>query len=409
LIIPYIHVGWFFNILTFTYYAFPLIYIIYWPENSFKLLGRRFNDDFIKDVSLLLLVCQLSFIVAEAFVKREGQIKIYARKYYQIKPIYIYILLFCTYLMFFNRWSSVGGFLKVIAQNRGEYMNDAAESSGLFSRYDILFYVVTTLLIYNVCIAKDFVKKNIFLIILYILFLVLPIIMGTRLILLTTVISLFAGLFFTKRDYLERNKLRILITGILLLFGFSIFSTVRNQLTEYFAYGKFDLKTEDIVLMPSELFTGVLSHHSIESGVNNNGFTYFKRLTPNSIVTNLGLEPTIPYSQQIANESIYSSGVAVYTIPFLTDLYFGADKNLVYFLLLSIFLYLVFTKVQKRIYKKNVIYLFLFYTLIYYVLRVESSVWFGRFYLSYGVLVMLFIILGKKIYKVDKLNNRDLI
>lgn len=403
---PYLKVGWFFNLLTFAYYGFPIIYIIYWPQFSYSLSNRNFSDSFVISISSILLVCQLGFLLAELFVKNGTTNIFFSKKLYPIKSSYIFVLLLLTYIMFFYRWSSVGGFLTVISQSRVEYMNDASEASGIFSRYDILFYVVTAFIVNNISTSSGYIKKNKLIMSFYALFVILSILMGTRLLLLTTVLGFFAGFFFSHKEYLKKHRKKIILGSLLLMFGFSAFTTVRTYLTEYFSSGNFTMNNEDISLVPAELFTGVLSHHSIENGVKVEGFTFLQRLIPDQINSSLGLESITPYTQQIAMQSMYSSGRAVFTVPYLTDLYFSVNQNLMYFLLLNIFIYLTFNFIQVKLVNKNIIYLFLFYILMYYVLRVESPVWFGRFYLSFILLFIVLLLGGRNIYlKVKEHNN----
>lgn len=396
-ITPYLRIGWFFNLLTFAYYGFPLFYVIFWANKSVELLNRRYSVDFLEDLSLILLVCQVSFFLGEIFGFKRVYPSIESKEQYLIKAKYIYILLGLTYVMFFYRWMSVGGFLNIITQTRVEYMNDVGESSNLLSRYDIVFYIVTALIINNICIGRDYLKKNKVLTLLYLLFLILTVFMGTRLILFTVIICLFSGMFLFKRAVLYRNRTRILVGCVLLLFAFSAFATVRTELTSYFSGGKVRFE-KSVSLVPTELFTGLLSHHSIENGVAVDKITFLQRMLPNTISSMMGTSKTIPFTQEIADQSLFTSGRAVYTVPYLTDIYFSVNKSLFVLWLTSLIIYLSFSYLQFKLYKYNILYLLLLYVLVYYILRVESPVWFGRFYTSYILLYVILLIVGKKIY-----------
>src|SRR5690606_20066700 len=141
--------------------------------------------------------------------------------------------------------------------------------------------------------------------------------------------------FLFHRSYLNRNSKKILMVCCIFVLLFSSFGAMRFKLTEYFSYVRVAVSAEEISLVPTELFTGLLSHHSIEHGVHVEGISFLQRIIPNTISTKLGLGKTIPYTQQIALESFYTSGRSVYTVPYLSDLYFSVGQNFFYFFIFN--------------------------------------------------------------------------
>lgn len=386
--IPFLKVGWFFHLLIFAYYGFPLLYVIYFPNYS-NVINRDFSDFFIIEISSQLMVLQISFLAGEFFIRDKYFSYFKKNKNKLIRtPVIVFLIVF-IYILFFYRWSSMGGFLSVIGQSRIDYMTETASQSGLLARYDILFYIITALLINNILIKSSYIKENKILFTFYICFIFFNILMGMRLLLLVALISTFAVYFMFYRRFLIKNKIKILITSIVFILALSSFATIRQNLKEYFAGENFRLDQDQISLVPSELFTGLLSHHSIENGVKVNEFTYFRRLLPNSLNKMLGNEGYQTYTQDIAKYSRYSSGRAVYTVPLLTDLYFSVNRIGIAFFLIGFILYYCFNKFQYLLLKRDLVYLILFYILIYYVFRAETPVWFGRLYLSFFLLYLV--------------------
>lgn len=401
----YLKVGWFFNLLTFSYYGFPILFIVFFPELAQKAISRNFSTAFINKISIILLICQAGFLISELFVKLQTTLISSSKEYKLLNSYFILVLLIITYISFFYKWSSVGGFSNIIGLYRFEYMNEAAEASNLWARYDLFFYIVTSILIYNIVVSKEFIKKNKLLIVLYGIFVLLTLLMGNRLLLLTFFIGLFSGLFLFHKGYLQKNKKKIVLLSLFFILAFSAFKSIYTQIPAFLLTGNhIDIDKNDISYIPSELFTGLLSHHSIENGVLVDEFSYFKRLVPNRVLRFFDYDGATPFTQLIASESHYTSGRAVYTVPYLTDLYFSTNKSLFVFFIMNILIYSFFSFMQFKIANRNIIFLILFYVLMYYVFRAETSVWFGRFYLSFFLMYLVLKLGGKRLYIVHHMN-----
>jgi hypothetical protein len=396
--ISHLKSGWFFSTLTFAYYGFPIICMTYWPLQSHLELKRHIPNSFIIDISTILLICQIGFLIGELLSPSDRIFKKNRRPTYIVKSKYIFGLLILTYTSFFLKWIDVGGFSTIVTQSRFEYMNDVSENTGILNRYDILFYVVTAILTYNVTHSVRYIHLNRALIGFYSLFLLLSIMMGTRLILLAAIIGFFSMLFLKNKKLISNHKAKVIVCIFTLVIAFSAFKSLREDLGAYFRTGSISENRADISLIPSELFTGILSHHSIEYGVKVNEYTFTQRLIPQKLKQWIGLDKTTPYSQQIALYSHYSSGRAVYTIPYVTDLYFSLNRDLIVLFFTNIIIYIFFSTIPIILKQRNPIYLALFYILIYYVLRAETPVWLGRYYLSFGAAFIIINVFKDELY-----------
>lgn len=396
---PYLKIGWFFNLLTFAYYGLPILVIIFYADFQHELIeNRNFSNNFLIKMSTILAVCQVGFLIAELFIKEKSFAKFSKNNYSPIKSRFIYILLLLTYISFFIRWSDVGGFFTIISQARYTYMNEVSSSVGLKGRYDILFYIVTSIVVYNIIIDRKYIVENKILLLSYGFFIILTILMGTRLLFLCFLIALFSGIFLFNIEFIKRHKKSIFLLTFILILSFSAFKSIYPYIGAYVTNKNINIDEIEISFIPTELLTGLLSHHSIEHGLTINEVSFFERIIPNKLLSMFGFDVATPFTQRIALESFYTSGRAVYTVPYLSAVYFSANKNLFIFSIFNIILYLLFNLIQKKLASKNLLYLILLYVLVYYVMRAEISVWFGRFYLSFFLLFLTIKLGGKRLF-----------
>lgn len=399
--VVYLKIGWFFSLLTFAYYGFPILYIELFPKLAVSTLNRTFSSDFTKDLSAVMLIGQLGFLLSELFIK-DLKIKTdFLKRTHPLNQTFLLILVALLFLSFFYKWSSVGGFMSIIQMKRFEYMNEAADSSNVLGRFDILFYIITSCILYGYFKIPNYFRKNKLVVSLYGLFLVMTLMMATRLLLLTAIVGIFSLLYIHKKSFILKNRFKISAISLVLILFFAAFKTIYPQLLSFYSGGNFSINFDEVSFLPGELFTSVLSHHSIENGVAINDINYLKKITPNRILTLFGYEPVQSFTQMIAEYSFYSSGRSVFTVPYLTDLYFSSNQFLLLFLITNIIVYVSFVRFQKILVRKNSLYLILLYVLIYYTFRAEASVWFGRLYLSF-ILMFLVIKVNDFLYGINK-------
>ncbi len=392
----YIRLGWFFTILTFFYYGFPIIYLNINPDYSIKVLNRFFDDEFLEYCTIVLLVCQCSFFFGELLTSNIHRQKTCSI----IKPIsnkLITVLLILVYVLFFMRWNAVGGFSTIIELNRNEYINEAAASS-IFSRYDIILNIVSLFLAINVSIVKEYIRNNKILFFSYFLFLILTLLMGTRLLMVNYTIGFLCVIFFLNRNILLNRLKTIFLSVFILAILLTLYQTVRLDVVDYFASGTFNIDENKISLVPAEFFTGLLSEHSIKRGMNfQTEFTYFFRMIPSSILEIMGVNDYKNYAVEIADKSRFTSGRVVYTIPYTFDVYHGVGNNLFLLFIVSTMLYLIFYHFINYFSKTNIFIFLSTYFLIYNVFRAENSIWFSKIYLT-----IFFILLLNFLFKLNK-------
>ena len=393
--------GWFFSVICFLYYGFPILTISFYKDYYEKRFSRVFTENFLDDVAIVLLICQIAFFVAEFFCS-----KMMIRKVnYKIEPInskVIYLIIGISILLFFKRWNTVGGFFYVLGANRTEVINEAA-SSGVFSRYDVFLNIVTVYLSINFALAKGYLSQNKLLVTIYSGFLLLIIAMGTRLLFLNYLIGSLCVVYFLNNEIIIKNRKKVSVYIIIIITSLILFQTIRNDIQNYFANNNFSINKEELTIIPLEFYTGILSEHSLSRGmINDYDFTYFIRLVPESIKSILGLQSYDTYAVDIANYSSYSSGSVVYTIPFVMDVYHGVGNDLILTFVTVFVIYFLFNiyfSILSR-QKYHIIYVLLLYFLLYNVLRVEGPIWFSKIYLS-----VIFMFIFEKMRRVTIFNS----
>ncbi|MCJ8498594.1 hypothetical protein MVI27_10015 [Chryseobacterium salipaludis] len=280
---------------------------------------------------------------------------------------------------------------------RAEYINEVAAESSLLSRYDIIITILSVLLAYNIAVDKTYLRNNNALIFFYFIFLLLTLLMGTRLNLVNYLLGFFGTFFILNKNFLLKNRGKLTVAASAIILFLTIYQTVRGDIANYFATDSFSISRENITLVPTEFFTGILSesHLSVIPDINNE-HSYFTRLLPKSIKNFLQLENYDTYAVEIASKSRFSSGNVVYTVPYATDVFHGSADDLFLFLITSTIIYITFSYIAHAFSKTNLMCLVLLYFIIYNVFRAEGPIWFSKFYLNYFLLYLITLLIGKR-------------
>ena len=324
--------GWFFSIVTFFYYGFPLIYLKFDPDYTLITFNRVINTEFLDYICIILLIGQVAFLFSEILVTKFLRHKQPIIKLKDINNTIIYIFLGLSYFLFFYRWNLVGGYINILGMNRVDYINAVAGLNS-YSRYDLTLNIATLFLTIKITLHNNFIRKNKVLIGAYLLLLLLILLMGTRLLILNYIIGFFCILYTLNKKFIIQRKKSLFFSLLTILFFLITYQSIRNDIQQHFTSGKFNITTEKISIIPNEFFTGILSEHSLKMGNKpNDQISYFQRLIPTSVKSLIGIKQYDRYVEEIANYSVYSSGRLVYTIPFIFDVYHGAGNNILLFI-----------------------------------------------------------------------------
>lgn len=424
--IGFVHPGWFLVIVNGLYgFIVPISYIVLREDihKAYSGVYKYFNYDNFVFIMWMYVFVSIGFLYSETIIilirkislkkvknnymkfRKKKEEKVDLKSIYLVLNIMLIIGIYLIYL----RFNIVGGLSQALLYNRRDLAAEFAES-GIFSRYDYFFNIYFIIKL-SVILKYDRKKRKIFRYVLilfgYILF---TFVMGIRLNILVLLLSLFSVLYSNdikiyKKGGITRvvsqfwlkNKRKLVFGVVLVFILFSWYTFQRTNIRNALVGGALEIKNVSLVsmLFPGEFGTGyVPGLISLNNNYNSLGSSYWLKFIPGRVKSFIGMDMSNTVAKDLAWNLHGKGRAAVYTITLPIDIYV-ATNNVFMIIVISSILYFIFWTISNSIHNKTIWSTSLNSIIIlniYYVIRVEASNWFPRFWQSISIFLITMLV-----------------
>lgn len=305
----------------------------------------------------------------------------------------------------YNRYFSLSGFYHYFSSSRRDFFEEASGSGLLFFQHYSLFFIALTITCFlRKSLVLPFQRKLFcFLMIAITSYIIINVVVGNRLIFISTLITLF---FIYSHKKNTSFKFKHIVSIFILSCIFSTYGNVRHDVKQFIAgdasYEKLSERIEDdFQIFPSEFDTLYEGHRVINQvGVGNIEHNIFITMIPQKILTLLGLNKE-GVSRQSAELNPYSSGFAVHVYPFIAEGVFS-PFYMISSLLLGLGSVLILSFTYIYVSRRWLLFILFIPVLIsnqFYYVRNELSSSFSLFLYSSILSFIVFFILARKKYE----------